>query len=383
LPERLQVVTLIDGLGVTGGGERVARNLVVSLDPDRFQRTLCVSRWDPAVADDPPAAEALAELQQAGVEFLGLRRGSVAAIGAWRPLLRLLRDRGVEILHSHKFGSNVWGAVVAPLARTPVFVAHEHTWNYVGNPGRKFLDRRLVARNADVIVAVSREDQRRMIEVEHIPPEKIVYIPNGIPEPPAAASQGSVRDELGIGPDQPVVGTVCVLRPQKDVATMLRAMALVAERVADLKVVIAGDGGERPALERLIAELGLGDVVVFLGRRTDVPDVLAAFDVAVCSSVFEGSPLAVMEFMEAGLPIVATKVGGVPDLVDEGEGGYLVAPGDAATLAERVCKLLADPEAARRMGQHGQRRRREEFAIDVAARRTEELYERLYAQARR
>ena len=114
-----------------------------------------------------------------------------------------------------------------------------------------------------------------------------------------------------------------------------------------------------------------------VGRRTDVPDVLAAFDVAVCSSVFEGSPLAVMEFMEAGLPIVATKVGGVPDLVDEGEGGFLVSPGDAATLAERVCKLLADPEAARRMGEHGQRRRREEFAIDVAARRTEELYERL------
>jgi glycosyltransferase involved in cell wall biosynthesis len=85
--------------------------------------------------------------------------------------------------------------------------------------------------------------------------------------------------------------------------------------------------------------------------------------------------------MEAGLPIVATEVGGVPDLVEDGVGGYLVAPGDAATLAERVCALLADPEGAKRMGLHGQQRRREEFALDVAARRLEELYERLYARA--
>jgi glycosyltransferase involved in cell wall biosynthesis len=220
-----------------------------------------------------------------------------------------------------------------------------------------------------------------MIEIERIDSAKLVYLPNAIPSPPDVEHPG-LRAELGIAPNAPVAGTVCVLRPQKDVATMVRAMALVHERVAGLRVVIAGDGPDRRELDQLVASLGLTDVVIFLGRRTDVPDVLATLDVAVSSSVFEGAPLAMLEFMEAGLPIVATAVGGVPDLVAEGLGGYLVAPHDPAALGDRVVATLADGARAREMGEYNRRRRREEFDLDTIVRRLEDLYIELYQRSR-
>ena len=122
--------------------------------------------------------------------------------------------------------------------------------------------------------------------------------------------------------------------------------------------------------------------MLFLGVRTDIPDVLAALDIAVSSSDFEGSPLSVMEYMEAARPVVATRVGGVPDLIDDGVHGLLVEPQDPAAFAAAVAQLLRDPERAREMGRRGQERRRAEFDIDVMVRRLEELY-RLEAQLRK
>ncbi len=209
---KLRVVTLVDGIGLSGGGERLAREIVSRLDPERFERTLCVSRWSGAQARDPAAEKVLAALADAGVRFVGLPRRSAVDLAAWRPLLSLLRRERVDVLHSHKFGSNVWAAILGPLAGTPVVIAHEHTWSFEGQRLRKLLDRRLIARNVDAMLAVSREDRRRMIEIEGIDPSKLIFVPNGIPTP-AAPSGADVRSELGIDPGAPVVGTVCALRP--------------------------------------------------------------------------------------------------------------------------------------------------------------------------
>jgi glycosyltransferase involved in cell wall biosynthesis len=262
----------------------------------------------------------------------------------------------------------------------PVIVAHEHTWSYEGQPLRKLADRAVIARGSSAFVAVSREDQRRMIEVEHIRPEDTIFIPNGIPTPPPA-SGNDVRAELGIPSGAPVIGTVSVLRPQKALDVLLHATKALVEEFPALRVLIAGEGDEREELQDLTGELGLQDTITFLGVRTDVPDVLAALDVAVSSSDFEGSPLSVMEYMEAARPVVATRVGGVPDLIDDGVHGRLVAPQDPAAFAAAVAELLRDPERARQMGSRGRERRREEFDIEVMVRRLEALYEELRAKA--
>ena len=381
---------LIDSLAV-GGAEDFATQLATHLDRDRFRVAFCVSRWTERSERIPGVVQAVGELSDAGVEFMTLDRpfertpdqgplSGLRTLPAWRPLLRRLRD-GIDVLHAHKFGSNAWGALLASLARTPVFVAHEQTWSFEGQRLRRLLDRELIARRADAFVAVSRLDRGRMIEIEGIDPEKIVVIRNGVPTP-AAPQGGDLRAELSIPAEVPVIGTLCRLYPQKALDVLLRAAELVKRRRPEIRVVIAGEGPERPRLESLTAELGLGETVVFLGRRDDVADVLAAFDVAVLSSDFEGTPLALMECMEAALPIVATRVGGVPEMIEDGVNGLLVERQDPAAMATSIERLLADPERARELGAQARRRRREEFDIEVAAARFGDLYERLYAGPR-
>jgi glycosyltransferase involved in cell wall biosynthesis len=263
-----------------------------------------------------------------------------------------------------------------------VIVAHEHTWSFEGKPWRRIGDREVIARGSSAFIAVSREDRRRMIEIEKIDPDDVMFIPNGIPAPPPPTG-ADVRAELGIAADAPAIGTVSVLRPQKALDVLLRATRILVDEFPALRVLIAGEGDRRFALEDLTKELKLEDNVLFLGVRTDVPDVLEALDVAVNSSDFEGSPLSVMEFMEAGKPIVATRVGGVPDLIDDGVHGRIVEPQDPAAFAAAVAELLRDPQRARELGRRAQERRRAEFDIEVMVRRLEDLYTELRARASR
>jgi glycosyltransferase involved in cell wall biosynthesis len=371
----LRVVTLVDHLGTSGGGERLAMEISKRLDRDRFEAIHCVSRWH-ADSERPAERAAADELRAAGVRVVGLGRGSTLALWSWAPLVRLLRRERVDVLHSHKFGSNVWGVVIGRLARVPAVVAHEHTWSYEGQPLRRFLDRRLIARHSDAFLAVSHEDRRRMIEVERIDPDDVTFVPNGIDElPPADGPR--VRAELGIGPEDPVIGAVAVLRPQKALQNLVEAAAALAPDHPGLRVLIAGDGPERQRLEPMIRERGLESTVTLLGQRGDVPDVLAALDVAVVSSDFEGTPLAVLEYMDAGLPVVATRVGGLPDLIEHGRHGLLVEPGDPSALAEAIGTLLRNPEQARELGALGRERRRAEFSIDQTVRTLERMYEEL------
>ncbi len=378
-PGRIRVVTLIDFLSRQAGAEQLALLIATRLDRERFESTLCVSRWPPPAGGDEAAGEALEELTAAGVRFWPLARQRKLDVWVWGNLARLLRRERVQVLHAHKFGSNVWGTIVGRMARVPVVLAHEHTWSYQGRPLRRLLDRELVARGADRFIAVSREDQRRMTSVEGIDPSRTLFIPNGVLGFPAPSGR-DVRAELGIEPNAPVVGSVAILRPQKALPVLLHATVELRRRWPALRVLVVGDGPERSALERLAQELEVTDTVMFMGYRSDVPDLLAAFDVAVSCSDYEGSPLAVMEYMEAALPLVATAVGGVPDLIESGRHGLLVPSRDPDALAGAIGQMLKDPEHARAMGARARERRRSEFDIDTLVHRLEDLYVELLAE---
>jgi glycosyltransferase involved in cell wall biosynthesis len=381
---RVRVVTFVDFLSCFGGAEHLALLIATRLDPERFESILSVSRW-PLTGrwkDDPSGPPALEILQASQARFLPLARRRKVDVAAFARLERFLRRERVDVLHTHKFGSNVWGTMVGRMARVPVVLAHEHTWSYEGQPLRRFLDRELIARGATRFIAVSREDQRRMTAVEGIDPSRTLFIPNGVLASPPPSGR-DVRAELGIAATAPVIGTVGVLRPQKAVQVLLGAVAPLSERWPDVRVLIVGEGPERARWEQLASELGVAESVLFLGHRSDVPDVLRALDVAVSCSDFEGSPLAVMEYMDAALPIVATAVGGVPDLIDSGVHGLLVARGDSPALATGIAELLADPQRSRAMGARARDRRRNEFDIDTLVHRLEDLYLELLAERRR
>ncbi len=378
---RLGVVVLIDRL-VHGGAERLAADLATRLDSERFATTLCVSRWtDPAHARAPEIPERFrAAAEAAGVQFLGLARKGTWDVAAWRPLVRLLRSGKVQIIHGHLLGSNLWAVVLGRLSGVPVVVAHEHSWAFSGSRRRRLLDRHLIARGSDVLIACSAEDRRRMIEFEGIAPRDVVLVPNGIAARAPSPSR-NLRRELGIARDAPVVGSVGMLRSEKRFDVLVRAAAQLVARWPEARVLIVGDGPERAPLEALVAELGLSHSVRLLGARDDVPDVLAALDVAVTCSDFEGTPLSVLEYMEAALPVVATRVGGLAHLLEDGVHGLLVPRRNPAALAEALDALLGDPGRRRAMGAAGRERRRAEFDLDVMVARVEELYERLYANS--
>jgi glycosyltransferase involved in cell wall biosynthesis len=374
---RLGVVTLVDRL-VHGGAERLAAEIATRLDPQRFASTLCVTRWSDAghVASGDLPTRLRARAEAAGVRFIGLSRRGAWDVAAWAPLVRLLRGGGVQVLHGHMFGSNVWAVTLGRLTGVPVIVAHEHTWAFSGAPLRGIADR-LIGAGSDVVIACSGEDRRRMIERQRMAPDVVRLVPNGIEGRPATPGR-DVRAELGIAPDAPVVGSVGTLRAQKRFDVLLRAAAELAPRRAGLRVVIVGEGPERARLEALAAQLGLADSVLLLGARDDVADVLQALDVAVLSSDFEGSPLSVMEYMEAGLPVVATAVGGLAEMIDDGVHGLLVPRRDPTALAAAVGALLDDPARRRELGAAARARRRAQFDLGVMVSAIEQLYEELY-----
>lgn len=376
---RLRVLTMVDG--VYGGAEKLAWQIAQRLDPNRFSSTVCVTRWKAS----PEALEVLAVLRASGTDFIGMNRTSRFDLGSWKMLVREMRERRIDILHTHAFGSNFWGALIAPRVPVPVFVAHEHGWSWQGQLHRRLVDRYLVARRAGAFVAVSEAERLRMTSVEGIPPHRTRFIPNGIPQRKRSEASGNLRSELGLGPDQPVVGMVATLRPEKAHDVLIRAAGLLRDQVRDVRVLIVGGESsrnvQRPRLEALVRELLLEDTVTFLGVRYDASDVIDLFDVAVLSSDREGSPLAVMEYMEAAKAVVATRVGGVPDQVVDGETGLLVEPRDPESLAAAIASLLQDPARARAMGEAGRERQLREFSIEATTRKVEKLYEELYAAA--
>jgi glycosyltransferase involved in cell wall biosynthesis len=377
--ERLSVVHLIDQLN-PGGAERFTMDIVALLDEGRFDRTICETRatknWFAGNGRD----EALRRLNDSGVRVLELKRTGRFDLAAWRPLVRLLRRERVEVLHAHMFGSSLWATLIAKLCRVPIVVAHEH-----GSPEsvgrlRSLLERFVLAPGVDTYLAVSAAERRRLVDQRGIPPHKARVLHNGITAAPAANGR-DVRAELGLAPDAPVVMSVGVHRPEKAFDQLIRSMTRVRERVPGVRLVLVGDGMMRAELESLTGSLGLEDVVVFAGSRSDVPDLLTAADVAVNSSIREGSPLSVLEYMEAGLPVVASRVGGLPDMVLDGVTGILVPPGTPGTLADAIGDVLLDPERAREMGERGRERRRAEFDLATVARRLEDLYDELRSVA--
>jgi glycosyltransferase involved in cell wall biosynthesis len=364
-----------------GGAERVAFEFVKRLDPERFRRYLCVVHAPPP--DRREAIEAdMTELEQLGVEVLRLECRSLLSNVAWARLYTLLRRESIDVLHSHMPRASVPGTVIGRLARTPVIVSHEHTWSFKGHPVRRFLDREVVARGSDVVLAVSERDRQQMIEVERMPPDRIRVLPNGIPAP--SENGASVRDELAVPPEVALIGAVGRLYAQKGYDDLIRAVGLLKESYAGpLRCLIFGHGPEEERLRALIDELDLGREVQLVGRRDDIAQVVRVLDVAVLSSKFEGSPLAILEYMAGAAPIVATAVGGVPELIEDGVHGLMVRPEDPRDLAAAMQRLLEDRALARRLGEAARERQRANFDLDVVVRLLEDLYLELFAGSRR
>jgi glycosyltransferase involved in cell wall biosynthesis len=367
----LRVLMLIDKVVVGGGAERAMVALAAHLPRDRFEVAVATTR--------PAKGPLLETLLANGTPHLALDRRGRFDIAAFRRLAAFMRHQHVDIVHAHMFGSNLWGTIFGRVAGVPVVIAHEQTWSYEGEPLRKFLDGHVIGRLADAFVAVSERDRDRMIELEGVPAEKIVLLPNPyFPRP--EETPVDLRKALDIPASAPLVGTVAVLRPQKALHVLIEAFGRVLRSVPDAHLVIGGNGRCREELEARTRELGLEERVHFLGWWEDVGGVLKTIDVAAMSSDYEGSPLFALECMAHGAPLVSTDVGNVATLLGDGDGVSIVPPRDPSALAGAIERLLTDPE--RRKAQAAAAAERlPRYHIENVAKEFGELYERLIAEA--
>jgi glycosyltransferase involved in cell wall biosynthesis len=378
--DRLRVLTIARDVGSGyGGAEKVAYEFARRLQGARFKSYLCTTRRPHHTRRDSVAQDRL-QLAAEGIEVLDLNRDSRWVPGPWRRVYALLVSERIDIVHAHMPRASVPAAVLARLARVPVVVSHEHGSALEGKIGRKLLERAFVAPLSTKMLAVSEWDRRNIVELEGIDPDKIDVLPNGIPAPPPEGPD--VRPEFGVPDGVPLIGAVGRLFPEKGYDDLLRAVAVIRQRGLDLRCLILGDGPQEHELREVIAGLGIGEEVLMPGRRSDVPDVIRALDVAILCSRREGSPLAMLEYMAGGVPIVATAVGGVPELITDAVHGLLVKPADPAELADAVQRLLADREFAGRLGAAAQERQRAIYDIDVVVERLAQLFLELYARSR-
>jgi glycosyltransferase involved in cell wall biosynthesis len=364
-------VLLVITLAEVGGAQAYVAALLPAL----------VTRFDVAVAahGSGPLRDAA---DAAGARFLPLRHVR-RPLSLWRDLagfaelVRLLRRERPDLLHASSSKAGVLGRLAAAVSGVPVRIFTVHGWAFAahsGVPSRlyRWADR-LVEPLTTVTICVSEHQREAGLAAGTCASERTVVIPNAVDVSTPPRSRPVERP-------RPLIVAVGRLKAPKDFPTLVSALAALPRDSFD--ALIVGDGPDRPRLEEQIRTCGLAGRVRLAGERRDVPDLLAEADVFVLPSRSEGHPVSVLEAMAAGVPVVASRVGGIPEQVDDGVTGLLVAPGDPEALAAALGRLAADPALRRRLGAAGRVRAEKAFDLDAFRRAHLEVYFREFARRR-
>lgn len=330
------IAYLVQGMA-TGGLERVVLYLARDMVVRGHRVTICCY-------DGRGEMAAEAEASGAAVSVLprkpGLDLGYIGRLADW------LRPRGVDVLHMHNETALFYGTMAGRRAGVPVLIYTEHD----GVFPRRWIVRRVnrwLVRRLTRAVAVSEAVKRLWCREDGIRADRVVVVPNGVPDHPEVWAASARRDGGAEGGVR--LGAVGRLSGEKGLDVLLDAFARVAEPAPDARLVLVGDGPERGALEARARDLSIADRVEFLGQRSDVPTLMAGLDLYVLPSRTEGLPMALLEAMAARLPIVATRVGGIPEAVTDGQSALLVSPEDPAALAEAMMRVLRETGLAERL----------------------------------
>ncbi|HUT73652.1 MAG TPA: glycosyltransferase [Armatimonadota bacterium] len=370
--DRIKIAYLIETAG-RAGAETALVNLVGHLDRERYL---------PVAATGGPGwlADELRALG-ADVHYLPSTEGTRFSIRTLATIVRFLRDQRPHVVHTFLFQMNLYGAIAARLLRIPM-IAAVCSKHYELAKWRRIMGWRLIARLSSVVTVNFCDLGDAFCRYARPPAaDKVVVIPNGVdaqrfahPRPRSAVRQG-----LGIPDSAPVIGTVGRTDPVEGQHFLIEAMAAIAASFPHARLVVVGAkvAPEFADLRRTAVIFGVDDRVVFTGTREDVPDLLAAMDVFVLPSLSEGMSNALLEAMAAGLPIVATTVGGNAEVIGEDGAGVLVKPGSPVELAQAICPLLHDPQAARAMGERARRRVVERYRLAQVASAYCSIYDRL------
>jgi len=285
----------------------------------------------------------------------------------------VIKDKKIDILHSHNAAAHVNGVFWAKCNRIPIvhtkhgnvlpFQTFKHEWQ-----------NKLAARWTNCLVAVSQEIQKKVIEGYNVPSDKVVLIHNGININRFQCKHNEANSE-----NQKVfrIGAVGRLSPEKDYLTMLKAIRDIINNDFNIQLDIVGDGDQKQELQEEARSLGISEQINFLGERHDIPELLNQFDVFVQSSLMEGMSLTILEAMASGLPVVATDVGGNPEVIVDKQTGFLVSKKNPAQLAEAIINIISDCTLIKKMGNAGRKRIEENFGISTMVQQYLNIYQEI------
>lgn len=371
---RLLILTV--GFGV-GGVEQLILTTAPRLQKEGFEVTVaCLKGWD--ILGD--------ELDARGVRAVALGASGRLDLRAAGRLLTLLRSSRIEIIHSHLFLANQVARLLGRLAGVPVIVTSQHDLDLWMGMRHRLIER-ITAPWSDAVVACSEAVRRYALDQYGVRRGLVRTLHNGIEigemRPLDPERRRLLRRELGAGPGDLLLGCVGrLVEPKKGLTVLLAATARIAREIPGARLVIVGDGPARALLERCAAQEGVRGRTLFTGLRRDVDLIMSALDLFVMPSNWEGFGIALLEAMAAGIPIVATRVGGIPEVVLDGETGRLVPPGDPEVLAAACADLLRDREQAARLAAAGRFRVEAEFGAGAVVERMAALYRDLLGSPR-
>lgn len=352
-----------------GGLENGVVNVINRLDRDRFRSSV-------TCLQEAGAFAARLRGSDVAVHAMGLRPGNDLALPL--RLARLFRRTRTDLVHTRNAEAFFYGLLAAKLAGVRRVVHSEHGRALPDTP-RRMAAQRFLLRFTDAAFAVSQQLRRDLMTHLGVPGDRFEVIHNGVDVTRIArADRASARGVLGAAEGEIVVGSVGRLVPVKNYELLLRAFGRVAAAAStSLRLVLVGDGSERARLESVAAACGIGPRTAFLGHRDDVADLFAGLDVFVLPSLSEGMSNTMLEAMAAGVPVVASDVGGNREIVEDGRSGLLFASRDEAGLAERLKRLVEDPACRARLGEAGRDRVALEFSMGAMIRGYEALYDRV------
>jgi glycosyltransferase involved in cell wall biosynthesis len=365
----------IDYGGALHGGGRQLIELARALDRRLVEPTVCVLRGASALGE---------QLRAEGLpfHFFGDARFSPASLGKLR---RIIRRRGIQVAHLTDFGACTLGRVATRLAGIPSIVqviSHHSAGQPRGFPRYVELAYRALAPHTDRVLAISDSVRDFAVERMGFARERVEVLTYPLPRhsftPPTAGEVAARRAHHGIAPGDPVVGAVTRFYPAKGIRHLVDAFPAVRSAHPRAWLVLLGQGPEEKALRERARELGIAERVIFAGFQRDAHVYVGGFDVAVTPSLEEGFGLVALEALALGVPVVASRVGGLPDIVVDGTTGLLVEPARPDAIADALLALLGDPERRIRMGQAA-RADVERFSLDAYASRLTEIYRELAA----
>jgi len=356
------------------GAQQVVRHLVCNLDQSRFRCLVYTFKRGP-IADIIEDSGCVVRLLK--------RKFPKLDLSLVRRLRRSFEQDQIEILHTHLFGASLHALIAAgPIpSLSKITTLHaDREDNLIQRIGYQFLFSK-----PDCVVGVSQDTSAKVSARHPQIRSKLVTIPNGIDTKPFSKrfDKREIRRKLRLPVEGRIVGTIGRLTTQKDHSSLLEAFTQIRIGVPDTHLIIIGAGELLDSLQKQRSLLELDGSVHFLGSRDNIPELLQAMDVFVLSSLWEGLPLVLLEAMAAGAPVVATTVGGVPEVIADGEEGLLVPSGDPRSLGLAMTKLLTDSVLARRLAEKAFRKIHSQYSVETMVQKHAALYERIHCEQER